>query len=83
MHAGKSQTAGGAIALSRQARARKARAKAGVSEMSTLWIVLLVVLLLALGGGYYGSNAGWGPWGWSPVGIVLVILVLLLITGRL
>lgn len=49
--------------------------------MSLLLIVLIV--LLALGGGYFGTNAGWGPWAWSPTGIVLLILILLLITGRL
>jgi hypothetical protein len=52
--------------------------------MSLLGIILLVLLLLTLGSGYYGTtNLGWGHWGWSPVGIVLLILIVLLLTGRL
>jgi hypothetical protein len=51
--------------------------------MSLLGIILVVVLLLALFGGYHGTTVGWGAWGWSPVGIVLVILIILLLTGRL
>lgn len=53
--------------------------------MSTLALILLVVLVLALFGGYWGSTAyphyGYGVW--SPVGIVIVILLILLFTGRL
>jgi cytosine/uracil/thiamine/allantoin permease len=53
--------------------------------MSTLAIILIVLLVLALFGGYWGTSAyphyGYGVW--SPVGIVLVILVLLFLTGRL
>ncbi len=48
-----------------------------------LLILLLVVLVLALGGGFYGSGAGWGSYGWSPLGILLVVLVILWATGNL
>jgi hypothetical protein len=51
--------------------------------MSPLALILIVLLILALTGGYFGHNAGWGPWGWSPVGIIIVILIILLFTGRL
>ncbi|HEY4244341.1 MAG TPA: DUF3309 family protein [Kofleriaceae bacterium] len=47
--------------------------------MLTLLIVLLV--LSALGGGWGYSR--WGYAGWSPAGILVLVLVLLAVTGRL
>jgi hypothetical protein len=47
-----------------------------------LMILLIVVLILALGGGAWGhSRVGYA--GWSPLGIILVILLLLWLTGNL
>jgi hypothetical protein len=47
-----------------------------------LLIVLIVVLLLALGGGGWGHSR-YGYAGWSPAGLILLVLVLLWFTGRL
>ncbi len=45
-------------------------------------LLLLVLLALAvLGGGYGHSRVGYA--GWSPAGIILVVLVVLALTGRL
>ena len=50
--------------------------------MSIILIVLLVVLFL--GGGVYGSRAGWrGPHYGGMLGLVLLILVVLWLTGNL
>jgi Protein of unknown function (DUF3309) len=47
-----------------------------------LLTVLLVVLVLSLiGGGYGHSRVGYV--GWSPAGIILVVLLVLFLTGRL
>lgn len=53
-----------------------------------LWIVVLVLLILVIGGlphwGYWGptyANAGYYPSG--VLGIVLVIIVVLLLLGRI
>jgi hypothetical protein len=47
-----------------------------------LMIVLLVVLVLALGGGGYGHSR-YGAAGWSPAGIILLVLAVLWFTGNL
>ena len=47
-------------------------------------ITLLVVLLvLALVGGGIGHSRGAGVVGWSPLGIMLVVLLVLVLTGYL
>jgi uncharacterized membrane protein YccC len=46
----------------------------------TLLIILLVVAVLF---GGFGSRRGWGYYGWSPVGIIVLILLILLLTGNL
>jgi hypothetical protein len=44
--------------------------------------ILIIVLLLALiGGGIGHSRVGLA--GWSPAGIIVVILVVMMLTGRL
>jgi hypothetical protein len=52
-----------------------------------LIILLIVVLVLLLGGGgaYYGPRAGWrGPhYGGGLLGLVLLILLILWLTGNL
>jgi hypothetical protein len=47
-----------------------------------LMTILLVVLVLSLVGGGWGHSR-YGYVGWSPAGIVLAIIVVLLLTGRL
>jgi hypothetical protein len=45
-------------------------------------IILVLVVLLCLGGGFWGQGT-YGLAGWSPLVIVLVIAVILLLSGRL
>jgi hypothetical protein len=47
-----------------------------------LMIILIVLLVLAFAGGGFG-HARYGAAGWSPAGILLVILAILLFTGRI
>ena len=47
-----------------------------------LLIILIVVLVLAVGGGGWG-HARYGAAGWSPAGIILLVLAVLWFTGRL
>ena len=47
-----------------------------------LTILLIVLLVLALGGGGFGHSR-FGAAGWSPAGIILLVLVVLWLTGRL
>lgn len=47
-----------------------------------LMTILIVVLILSLiGGGFGHSRVGFI--GWSPAGIILLVLVILFVTGRL
>lgn len=48
-----------------------------------LLVLLIILLLVAAVFGGYGHTRNWGHYGWSPVGIILLILVILLLTGRL
>lgn len=50
--------------------------------MSEMMIVMLILLVALLVGGY-GQNSGWGPYAWSPAGIVAIVLIVLLLTGKL
>jgi Protein of unknown function (DUF3309) len=47
-----------------------------------LFIILVVLLVLALGGGGWGHSR-YGYVGWSPAGLIVVILLVLFFTGRL
>jgi hypothetical protein len=47
-----------------------------------LMIVLIVVLLLAVGGGGW-AHSRYGYVGWSPLGLILLVLVVLWFTGNL
>ncbi len=47
-----------------------------------LLIILIVLLVLSLGGGAWGHSR-FGYAGWSPLGIILVLLVILYLTGNL
>ncbi len=51
--------------------------------MPLILIIVLLVLLLG-GGGFYGSRAGWGgPHYGGRLGLVVLILVVLWLTGNL
>lgn len=45
-------------------------------------ILLIVLLVLALGGGGWGHSR-FGYASWSPLGIIVLILVVMLLTGNL
>ena len=45
--------------------------------------LLVIVLLLALLGGGFGSSRGWGYYGWSPLGLLVLIILILALTGNL
>jgi len=46
-----------------------------------LTILLIVLVLAVLGGGYGHSRVGYV--GWSPAGIILAVLLVLFFTGHL
>jgi len=46
-------------------------------SLTTLLIVLLLAALL------FGGLGNFGVYGWSPAGVIFVVLILLLLTGRL
>lgn len=47
-----------------------------------LLIILIVFLVLAFAGGGWGHSR-YGAAGWSPAGLILLVLVVLWFTGRL
>lgn len=47
-----------------------------------LLTILIVLLVLSLVGGGFGQSRV-GFVGWSPAGIIVVILIILFVTGRL
>jgi hypothetical protein len=47
-----------------------------------LMIILIVLLVLALGGGGWGYSR-YGFVGWSPAGLILLVLLIMLLTGNL
>lgn len=47
-----------------------------------LTIILIILLVAALAGGGWGHSR-YGYVGWSPAGILIVILLVMLLTGRL
>ena len=51
----------------------------------SLLTILIILLVVSAVGGYWGGGEGrpWGRMGWSPLGILLVILLVLLLTGNL
>ena len=48
--------------------------------MLTLLIILLLIGLLF---GGWGSSRGWGYYGWSPFGLLILIVLILALTGNL
>ena len=51
-------------------------------DRSMLTIILIVLLLMALGGGGW-AHSRYGYAGWSPAGLVLLVLAILWLTGNL
>jgi hypothetical protein len=47
-----------------------------------LFFILCIFLLLSLGGGAWGHSR-YGYSGWSPAGIILLVLLVLWLTGNL
>ncbi|NOU26624.1 MAG: DUF3309 domain-containing protein [Polyangiaceae bacterium] len=47
-----------------------------------LTIILIVLIILAVGGGGWGHSR-YGAVGWSPLGIILLIALVLWFTGSL
>jgi hypothetical protein len=52
-------------------------------KLLVLITLLVVLLLLALLGGGYGHSRGWGYSGWSPLGLLVLIILILALTGNL
>jgi hypothetical protein len=50
--------------------------------MSLVLVIFVILLLFGGGVGYYGNTAGWGYAGWSPLGVIVLVLLILLLTGR-
>lgn len=46
-------------------------------------LVLVVLLIIALCFGGFGPGRNWGGYGWSPAGVVLLVLFVLWLTGNL
>jgi hypothetical protein len=47
-----------------------------------LTLILVILLLFAIGGGSWGYDR-FGAVGWSPAGLIVVVLLILLLTGHL
>jgi len=47
-----------------------------------LTIILIVLFVLALGGGGWGHSR-YGAASWSPLGLIALVLVVMLLTGNL
>lgn len=42
---------------------------------------LVILLIVGLFSGGYGSGHGWGYYGWSPMGLLIVLVILALLFG--
>ncbi len=47
-----------------------------------LLIICIVLLVMSLGGGVWGHSR-YGAAGWSPAGVILLVLVVMWLSGRL
>lgn len=45
--------------------------------MSLLLIILIILIIVAIIPGIGGSSRGWGIYGWSPLAIIVVIILIL------
>jgi hypothetical protein len=48
--------------------------------MLTLLVILILIALLT---GGFGHSRGWGYYGWSPLGLLILIVLILALTGNL
>lgn len=47
-------------------------------------ILLVVLIVMALSGSFYGYNSGWyTPGAYNPIGLILVVIIILLLVGLL
>jgi len=67
---------------SRFSRRRGTTARRLLKRSSMLLIILAIVLVLALAGGGYGHSR-YGYAGWSPAGLIIVVLLVMWFTGNL
>jgi hypothetical protein len=51
--------------------------------MSVLTIILLLLILSIFFGGINHGRDGWGYYGWSPLGLVIVVLLVMWLVGAL
>lgn len=49
----------------------------------SLAMILLILLLCAFLFGGVGATRDWGYWGWSPVGLIILVVLVLVLTGHL
>lgn len=47
-----------------------------------LTLILIILLLFAIGGGGWGHSR-YGALGWSPAGLIVIVLLILMLTGNL
>lgn len=52
-------------------------------NLLVLITLIVVLLLLALLGGGFGHSRGWGYAGWSPLALLVLIVLVLALTGNL
>lgn len=57
--------------------------ESGGTDVVMILTILVILLLLALFSGGYGSSRGWGYFGWSPLGLLILIVLILALTGTL
>lgn len=53
----------------------------GVVTKQGLIIALAVLIVLAILFGGFGAPHAWGSWGYSPAGVLLLVLVVVLLVG--
>jgi len=46
-------------------------------------VLVLFLVLAVIFGGYGYGRAGWGVYGWSPLGLILLLILILWLTGNL
>lgn len=53
----------------------------GAMTKESLLVVLVVLIVLAVAFGGFGAPHSWGNWGWSPAGLLIVVLILYALFG--
>lgn len=54
--------------------------RGAVTKETLIWILVVLFVVALLFGGL-GAPHGWGAWGWSPAGLIVVLFVILLLLG--